>query len=107
MRKDIKPYIIRKEKVMIRVNCFFQAKEGEYQRALEAAIALVAKSRSHQGCVSYDAFESATRADVFAIVETWENQAVLDAHMATPEFAEYVGIIQECGELKVEVMEKK
>ena len=65
---------------MIRVNCFFQAKEGEYQRALEAAIALV---------------------------ETWENQAVLDAHMATPEFAEYVGIIQECGELKVEVMEKK
>ena len=92
---------------MIRVNCFFQAKEGEYQRALEAAIALVAKSRSHQGRVSYDAFESATRADVFAIVETWENQAVLDAHMATPEFAEYVGIIQECGELKVEVMEKK
>ena len=91
---------------MIRVNCFFQAKEGEYQRALEAAIALVAKSRS-QGCVSYDAFESATRADVFAIVETWDNQAVLDAHMATPEFAEYVGIIQECGELKVEVMEKK
>lgn len=49
MRKDIKPYIIRKEKDMIRVNCFFQAKEGEYQRALEAAIALVAKSRSHQG----------------------------------------------------------
>ena len=44
---------------------------------------------------------------MFAIVETWENQAVLDAHMTTPEFAEYVGIIQECGELKVEVMEKK
>ena len=59
---------------MIRVNCFFQAKEGEYQRALEAAIELVAKSRSHQGCVSYDAFESATRADVFAIVETWETR---------------------------------
>lgn len=91
---------------MVRVNCFFRAKEGEYQRALEAAIALVAKSQAHQGCVSYDAFESATRADVFAIVETWESQALLDAHMQTPEFAEYVGIMQECGELKVEIMEK-
>ena len=92
---------------MIRINCFFKAKEGEYGRALEAAIALVAKSQTHKGCIAYDVFESATRADVFAIVETWDNQAVLDAHMATPEFAEYVGIIQECGELKVEVMEKK
>ena len=92
---------------MIRVNCFFQAKEGEYKRALEAAIALVAKSRSHNGCISYDAFESATRPDVFVIVETWESQTVLDAHMATPEFKEYVGIMQECGELKVEIMEKK
>ncbi len=92
---------------MIRVNCFFQAKEGEYKRGLEAAIALVAKSQSHNGCISYDAFESATRPDVFAIIETWESQAVLDAHMATPEFKEYVGIMQECGELKVEIMEKK
>ena len=91
---------------MIRVNCFFRAKEGEYQRALEAAIALVAKSVSHQGCSSYDAFESATRGDVFAIIETWESQALLDAHMQTPEFAEYVGIMQECGELKVEILEK-
>ena len=91
---------------MISVTCFFRAKEGEYQRALEAAIALVAKSVSHQGCISYDAFESATRGDVFAIIETWESQALLDAHMQTPEFAEYVGIMQECGELKVEILEK-
>ena len=30
----------------------------------------------------------------------------MDAHMQTPEFAEYVGIMQECGELKVEILEK-
>ena len=91
---------------MIRVNCFFRAKEGEYKRALEAAIALVAKSVSHQGCVSYDAFESATRGDVFRIIETWEYQALLDAHMKKPEYDKYVSIMQECGELKVEILEK-
>ena len=91
---------------MIRINCFFKAKEGEYGRALEAAIALVAKSQTHKGCIAYDVFESATRADIFTIIETWEDQASLDAHSATPEFAEYVGIMQECGELKVEIMDR-
>lgn len=91
---------------MLRLNCFFKAKEGEYGRALEAAIALVAKSQKHAGCIAYDAFESATRPDVFCIIETWQDQASLDAHSQTPEFKEYVGIMQECGELKVEVMEK-
>ena len=91
---------------MIRINCFFKANEGKYGEALEAAIALVAQSQTHDGCVAYDVFESATRADVFAIIETWTDQAALDAHMATPEFAEYVGIMQQCGELSVESMEK-
>lgn len=91
---------------MIRINCFFQAKEGQYGRALQAAISLVAKSQNHEGCIAYDAFESATRPDVFSIIETWASQEALDKHSATPEFAEYVGIMQECGELSVEIMQK-
>jgi len=91
---------------MIRLNCFFQANEGEYNRALDAAIALVAKSQQHAGCKAYDCFESATRPDGFTIIESWKDQASLDAHSATPEFAEYVGIMQECGTLTVEAFEK-
>lgn len=87
---------------MIRLNCFFQAHRGKYNEALEAAILLTAKSQNHAGCVAYDVFESATRKDVFMICETWADQASLDAHSATPEFAECVGKIQECGELKLE-----
>lgn len=87
---------------MIRLNCFFSAKEGKYTEALEAAIALTAKSQKHEGNIAYDVFESATRPDVFMICETWENQEVLDKHSATPEFAKYVGIIQECGSMKIE-----
>ncbi|MBR4528312.1 MAG: antibiotic biosynthesis monooxygenase [Bacteroidaceae bacterium] len=90
---------------MIRINCFYQAKEGQYAHGLEAAIALVAKSQKHEGVVAYDVFESATRPDVFCIVETWQNQEVLDKHSATPEFIQYVGIMQETGELKIETFE--
>ena len=91
---------------MIRLICFFQAKAGKYQEALEAAIALVAKSQKHAGCIAYDAFESATRKDVFSIIETWADQASLDAHSQTPEFIEYVGIMQKCGTLSVESFNK-
>ncbi len=91
---------------MLRLNCFFKANEGQYSRALEAAITLVALSRKHEGNIAYDAFESATRPDVFSIIESWESQEALDKHSATPEFSQYVGIMQECGELKVEIFEK-
>ena len=87
---------------MIRLNCFFQATKGHYDEALEAAIALTARSQKHDGNIAYDVFESATRPDVFLICETWADQAALDAHSATPEFAEYVGTINNCGTLKLE-----
>lgn len=90
---------------MIRLNCFFKANEGRYSEALEAAIALTARSLNHKGCIAYDVFESATRPDIFMICETWENQEVLDLHAATPEFAEYVGIMEDCGQLKLEKFE--
>ncbi len=90
---------------MIRLNCFFKANEGKYTEALEAAIALTAKSQKHEGNIAYDVFESATRPDVFMICETWKDQAVLDLHSATPEFAKYVAIIQERGNMKIEQFE--
>lgn len=91
---------------MLRINCFFKAAEGKYHQALQAAMALVAKSQEHAGCLGYDVFESATRPEVFVIVETWESQEMLDKHMATPEFQELVPQIEACGLLKIEVMPK-
>ena len=92
---------------MIRINCFFKAAPGEaaLKKALEAAKALTGKSLAHEGCIAYDTFCSATRPDVFMICEAWKDQACLDKHSATPEFAEYVGIIQENGTLKIESFE--
>ena len=39
------------------------------------------------------------------ICETWENEEVLAKHAATPEFKECVGIIESCGEMKIEKLE--
>jgi quinol monooxygenase YgiN len=88
---------------MIRLNCFFKANDAaQFAEALAAAKALTAKSLHHTGEVAYDVFTSATRPDVFMICETWQNQEVLDQHSATPEFKENVGIMQRCGQLKLE-----
>lgn len=90
---------------MIRLNCFFQAKTGKYNEALNAAIALVAASQKQEGCIAYDVFESGTRKDIFMICETWQDQATLDAHSASEPFAENVAIITACGEMKIEKFE--
>ena len=92
---------------MIRINCFFRAseKEAAMEKAVHAAMSLTSKSLGHEGCIAYDTFCSATRPDVFMICETWKNQECLDKHSATPELAEYVGIIQENGTLKIETFE--
>lgn len=87
---------------MIRLNCFFQADEGQYDNALEAAIALTAASQSEEGCIAYDVFESATRGEIFMICETWADEAALEAHSASAHFLEYVNELKACGTLKLE-----
>ncbi|HRF85062.1 MAG TPA: putative quinol monooxygenase [Alloprevotella sp.] len=90
---------------MIRLNCFFQAAEGKYDEALEAAIALTACSQQEEGCIAYDTFESSTRADILMICETWTNDEALAAHSASEHFKKYVGLLETLGTLKLERFE--
>lgn len=88
---------------MIRLNCFFRAKdESSYKTALDAAKTLVASSVKEDGCVAYDVFESATRPGVFLICETWRDDAALDAHSSTDVFKTNVGAITASGEMSIE-----
>ena len=86
---------------MIRLNCFFQAKEGKFAEALEAAKALTAESLKQDGCVAYDVFESATRKDVFIICETWRDDKALADHSASAPFVKYVAAINQAGTMKI------
>ena len=90
---------------MIRLNCFFQAKEGRCPEALAAAEELTAESLKQDGCISYDVFASATRPGILLICETWRDEAALAAHSASETFVKNVAIINDCGELKIEKFE--
>ena len=87
---------------MLRLNCFFKADEGKYDEALQAALALTAKSQQDEGCISYDTFESASRPDIFMICETWTDENALKKHMEAPHFKEYVSQLETLGSLKLE-----
>lgn len=60
----------------------------EMDDAVRAGLAeLVAATREEEGCLAYDAFESAATPGVFVTVEEWRGQEDLDAHMTTPHIA--------------------
>ncbi len=60
----------------------------EAAEAVRAGLAeLVAATREEEGCIAYDAFESQAAPGVFVTIETWRDQADLDAHMTTPHIA--------------------
>ena len=90
---------------MIRLNCFFQAKEGRLAEALEAAKALTAASLKQDGCIAYDVFESATRQGVLLICETWRDEGALAAHSASEPFVKSVAVINQAGTMKIEKFE--
>ncbi len=90
---------------MLRLNCFFEANEGRFDEALAAAKELTASSLKEDGCVAYDVFTSATRPNIFLICETWRDDDSLVAHSGTQTFAKNVGIINDCGVIKIEKFE--
>ena len=87
---------------MIRLNCFFQAKDGQLDAALAAAKALTAASLEQDGCIAYDVFASATRPGVLLICETWRDEAALAAHSASAPFVKYVAVLNGTGAMKIE-----
>ena len=96
---------INNKRTIIRLNVFVRVNETNREKAIKAAKELTACSLKEEGCIAYDTFESSTRHDVFMICETWQNAEVLAAHEKTAHFAQYVGIIQELAEMKLEKFE--
>lgn len=90
---------------MIRLNVFIQVNESNRSVALETAKELVAQSLKDNGCIAYDAFESATRRDVLMICETWKDAESLAAHEQAAHFVTLVPKLQELGDMKLEKFE--
>jgi quinol monooxygenase YgiN len=71
----------------LRVVAQIPAKPGSEGVVRDALAVLATASRGHQGCVSYDLFESAASPGTFVTVESWDSRDDLDAHMQTPDIA--------------------
>lgn len=80
---------------MIRLNVFFEKKEDVKTDDICALCKeLVEKSLKDNGNVAYDYFVSGTRDGVMMICETWQNEEVLKAHMASEHFTTLVPKIE-------------
>jgi quinol monooxygenase YgiN len=59
---------------------------------IRAALSTLADaSRGHQGCVSYELYESGAVPGTFLTVETWDSQDNLDAHLRSDDVAAAFG----------------
>jgi quinol monooxygenase YgiN len=71
----------------LRVVAQIPARSGSEEVVREALTTLAAATREHQGCLSYELFESAASPGVFVTVESWTGQADLDAHLQSEDIA--------------------
>lgn len=80
---------------MIRLNAFFEVKDiANVDEVKKLGTELVNASRGDNGNVSYDLFLSATRPLVMMFCETWKDEEVLKAHMASEHFTRLVPEIE-------------
>ncbi|MEO5709912.1 MAG: putative quinol monooxygenase [Nocardioidaceae bacterium] len=75
----------------LRVVAVIPAKPGSEDTVRAALNTLADASRGHQGCLSYDLFESAASPGTFVTIESWTGQEDLDAHMGTDDVAAAFG----------------
>ena len=87
---------------MIRLNVFISVEGVNYAKVLDAAKELTAFSVKEDGCVAYDVYESATRANVLLICETWKDSEALSLHEKTAHFVKNIAILQEFSSIKLE-----
>ena len=63
----------------------FVAREGSDNQLKALLQGMLVPTRTESGCESYELYESDSWGR-FYLNETWESQAALDRHMATPHF---------------------
>ncbi len=75
-----------KENKMIRLNVTVTAYEEHFNEVLDELVLLAAKSQKEEGCMGYEVYKSTVNPIKLIIVETWKDQAALDAHALTEHY---------------------
>ena len=61
-----------------------QSKPGSEEAVRRMLHALLEPSRRERGCLSYELFQARDNPTAFVFLERWENDVLLDAHLAGP-----------------------
>ena len=85
----------------VRVIARFVASKSKEDRLKTLLQSMLTPTRAEPGCERYELYESDSRGR-FYLYETWESQAALDQHIATPHFRH---LEQAVGELLTEPFE--
>lgn len=88
---------------MIKVVAKGLVKKNCLEKVLGLYQELVEKTRSEEGCLSYELFQDTENPCILTMIETWENREFLDRHFQTAHFRELVPQISECREGKADL----
>ncbi len=93
---------------MLKFIARIDAKRGQEELVASGLRALIEPSRAEAGCLLYDVCRDKDDATKLLVLEEWESQAALDAHMETPHFKAFIDKVGDAlaGEPSLEFIER-
>ncbi|NBD27260.1 putative quinol monooxygenase [Paenibacillus glycinis] len=73
----------------ITIVAILKARKGNERLLRDELLKVAAPSRAEAGCLDYVLHESAEHPEQFVFYETWQDQAALDAHIASSHYRAY------------------
>ena len=75
--------------VTVTVLARVKAKEGMQDQVRRECLALIAPSRSEEGCITYDLYQSTDDPTVFIFFENWLSREHVEKHLEKPHCQEF------------------
>ena len=93
---------------MVKLIARLRARPGQEELVADALRTLAAPSREEAGCREYVPCQAKDDPAALLVLEEWESQAALDAHMQTPHFEAFLAEVGEAlaGEPQLELIER-
>lgn len=89
---------MRKEKgvkEMVKVVARNEVRQECLVQAVEMMRELVAETRKENGCIVYEVYQDKDRENILTMIEEWQSEEALAAHMKTPHFTRIVPLLGE------------
>jgi len=77
---------------MLVLTAFIEVAPGDRDAIRAALTAVIASSRSEEGCEDYGCYEDTQQPGRFVFVERWHDQSALDRHLRTAHMATWMKI---------------